>query len=43
MSNGKIDRPDAPSGPVKLAPTAGSAIPKAGKKFGGGEGAPAGA
>ena len=42
MKDGKIDRPDQPSGPVKVAPVAGSAIPKAGKKFGGGT-APQGA
>ena len=44
MKDGKIDRPDAPKGPVSVRPSAGSAIPKAGKKFGGsGEGAPQGA
>ncbi|WP_271079424.1 ATP-dependent zinc metalloprotease FtsH [Aurantiacibacter sp. MUD61] len=42
MENGKIDRPDAPSGPVIQQPTHGSSIPKAGKRFGGGE-APEGA
>ena len=33
--NGKIDRPDAPRGPMVAAPVRGSAIPKAGKRFGG--------
>ncbi|TRD11683.1 ATP-dependent metallopeptidase FtsH/Yme1/Tma family protein [Erythrobacter insulae] len=35
LENGKIDRPDEPKGPVKVQPTHGSAIPKAGKRFGG--------
>ncbi len=39
LKDGKIDRPDEPSGPA-VKPVAGSAIPKAGKKFGG-EGGPA--
>ena len=44
MSDGKIDRPDAPSGPTIAKPPQGSSIPKAGKKFGGSEGpAPQGA
>ena len=44
MENGKIDRPDQPRGNVAVQPTKGSAIPKAGKRFGnkGGE-APQGA
>jgi cell division protease FtsH len=44
LETGKIDRPDQPSGPAKVQPVHGSAIPKAGRKFGGGEGpAPQGA
>ena len=44
MANGKIDRPDAPKGPGMIKPVAGSAIPRAGKKFGGsGDSAPQGA
>ncbi|WP_299194572.1 ATP-dependent zinc metalloprotease FtsH [uncultured Erythrobacter sp.] len=44
MKDGKIDRPDSPSGPLPIAPTHGSAIPKAGKRFGGkGDEAPQGA
>ena len=44
MEDGKIDRPDQPSGPTPAAPTHGSAIPKAGKRFGGkGDEAPQGA
>lgn len=35
LENGKIDRPDTPRGPVIARPTHGSAIPKAGKRFGG--------
>jgi cell division protease FtsH len=35
MESGKIDRPDQPSGPVVARPVRGSAIPKAGKRFGG--------
>ncbi|QIG53928.1 ATP-dependent metallopeptidase FtsH/Yme1/Tma family protein [Altererythrobacter sp. BO-6] len=42
MKDGKIDRPDQPSGPAVIQPVSGSAVPKAGKKFGG-EGAPQGA
>jgi cell division protease FtsH len=41
MKDGKIDRPDAPRGPVVVKPAAGVAVPKAGRKFGG-EGAPQG-
>lgn len=37
LENGKIDRPDAPRGPVIATPVRGSAIPKAGKRFGGGK------
>ena len=41
---GKIDRPDAPTGPLRPVTTIGSAIPKAGRRFGGtGEAAPQGA
>ena len=44
MKDGKIDRPDQPSGPVVAQPLPGSAVPKAGKKFGGeGGAAPQGA
>ncbi len=43
METGKIDRPDAPSGPVIAQPTHGSAIPQAGKRFGGSGEAPQGA
>ncbi|HYD23400.1 MAG TPA: ATP-dependent zinc metalloprotease FtsH [Croceibacterium sp.] len=35
LDSGKIDRPDHPSGPVIARPVRGSAIPKAGKRFGG--------
>jgi cell division protease FtsH len=42
MKNGKIDRPDEPKGPIAVKPTAGAAVPKAGKKFDGGP-APQGA
>jgi cell division protease FtsH len=44
MKDGKIDRPDEPKGPSLVKPTQGSAIPKAGKRFGGsGDEAPQGA
>ncbi|AKQ41371.1 ATP-dependent metalloprotease [Aurantiacibacter atlanticus] len=43
MENGKIDRPDAPSGQAAVQPTHGSSIPKAGKRFGGSGEAPQGA
>jgi cell division protease FtsH len=44
LETGKIDRPDAPRGPTVTAPVRGSAIPKAGKRFGGkGDEAPQGA
>ncbi len=42
LENGRIDRPDQPSGPLMPQPIRGSAIPKAGKRFGGGT-APQGA
>jgi cell division protease FtsH len=35
LEDGKIDRPDAPRGPTVAVPVRGSAIPKAGKRFGG--------
>ena len=35
LADGKIDRPDAPSGPAIARPSHGSLIPKAGKRFGG--------
>ncbi|GMN14048.1 ATP-dependent zinc metalloprotease FtsH [Altererythrobacter sp. MTPC7] len=43
LENGKLDRPDEPKGPAKVRPVTGSAIPKAGKRFGNGgnEGGPA--
>ena len=44
VETGKIDRPDQPSGPINPQPISGSAVPKAGKKFGGeGGAAPQGA
>ncbi|MDP3674942.1 MAG: ATP-dependent zinc metalloprotease FtsH [Novosphingobium sp.] len=44
LDTGKIDRPDAPTGPQRPVTTVGSAIPKAGRRFGGaGEAAPQGA
>ncbi|GAA4044493.1 ATP-dependent zinc metalloprotease FtsH [Parerythrobacter jejuensis] len=42
LKDGKLDRPDEPKGPTPVKPMSGSAIPKAGKKFGGGP-APQGA
>ena len=42
MKTGKIDRPEEPKGPTSVRPVHGSAIPKAGKRFGGGT-APQGA
>jgi cell division protease FtsH len=42
LKDGKLDRPDAPSGPVSAAPVRGSAVPRAGKRFSGGA-APQGA
>lgn len=35
LEDGRIDRPERPSGPIKVKPVHGSAIPKAGKRFGG--------
>ena len=43
LDNGKIDRPDAPKGPLPVQPVHGSSIPKAGKRFGGSGEAPQGA
>ncbi len=43
MDTGKLDRPDRPSGPTAPAPIKGSAIPKAGKRFSGGDTAAQGA
>ncbi|NIJ61895.1 ATP-dependent zinc metalloprotease FtsH [Qipengyuania flava] len=42
MKDGKIDRPDEPKGPVAVKPVSGVAVPKAGRKLGGGP-APQGA
>ena len=42
MKDGKIDRPDEPKSSVTIKPLAGAAVPKAGRKFGGGP-APQGA
>ena len=36
MKDGKIDRPDEPKGPVAVKPVGGIAVPKAGRKLGGG-------
>ncbi|MBD58544.1 MAG: cell division protein FtsH [Citromicrobium sp.] len=35
LKDGKLDRPDEPSGPAKPRAISGSAVPKAGKRFGG--------
>ncbi len=43
MEDGKIDRPDQPSGPAVVVPQHGSSIPKAGKRFNGGGATPQGA
>ena len=43
LDTGKLDRPDEPKGPTTVAPAHGSAIPKAGKRFGSGGEAPQGA
>ena len=44
LETGKLDRPDQPVGPIASRPSHGSAIPKAGKRFGGkGDEAPQGA
>ena len=42
MKDGKIDRPDEPKGPIAVKPVGGIAVPKAGRKLGGGP-APQGA
>ena len=42
MKDGKIDRPDEPKGPIAVKPVSGVAVPKAGRKLGGGP-APQGA
>ncbi|HZF45325.1 MAG TPA: cell division protein FtsH, partial [Sphingomonadaceae bacterium] len=42
IKDGKIDRPEKPSGPSVVRPVHGSAIPKAGKRYSGGT-APQGA
>jgi cell division protease FtsH len=43
LKDGKLERPDEPRKPAGLKPVSASAVPKAGRKFGGsGEGAPAG-
>lgn len=42
MKDGKIDRPDEPKGPFAVKPVGGIAVPKAGRKLGGGP-APQGA
>ena len=39
LKDGKLDRPDEPKGPSKPRPVSGSAVPKAGKRFGGEGGA----
>ncbi|APE29445.1 ATP-dependent zinc metalloprotease FtsH [Aurantiacibacter gangjinensis] len=43
MKDGKIDRPDTPTGPIPVQPAHGSLVPKAGKRFGGDSEAPQGA
>ena len=35
LADGKLDRPDAPSGPAALQPVQGSSIPRSGKRFAG--------
>ncbi|MAO95378.1 MAG: cell division protein FtsH, partial [Citromicrobium sp.] len=35
LKDGKLDRPDEPRGPSKPRSVSGSAVPKAGKRFGG--------
>jgi cell division protease FtsH len=42
MDNGKIDRPEMPRGPSAPTPVRGSAVPKAGKRFSGGDASPQG-
>jgi cell division protease FtsH len=39
MKTGAIDRPEEPKGPAAIRPVHGSAVPKAGKRFGGSGGA----
>jgi cell division protease FtsH len=43
IETGQLDRPEEPRGPVLAKPAQGSAIPKAGKRFGSGGEAPQGA
>ena len=43
LTDGKIDRPDQPSGAITVQPVRGSAIPKVGKRLGGEGPAPQGA
>jgi len=43
LDSGKIDRPDEPKGPSVIQPAHGSAIPKAGRRFGSSGEAPQGA
>ena len=44
LADGKLDRPDEPSGPAVVRPVTGSSIPRAGKRFRGeGDAAPQGA
>ena len=43
LEDGKIDRPDLDPGPISSKPLHGSAIPRAGKRFGGDGAAPQGA
>jgi cell division protease FtsH len=43
LATGKLERPEPPSGPAVVQPAHGSAIPKAGKRFGGSGEAPQGA
>ncbi|GEO00175.1 ATP-dependent zinc metalloprotease FtsH [Novosphingobium sediminis] len=44
MDNGKLDRPEAPSGPARTVSSAGATVPRAGRRFSGsGDPHPAGA
>ena len=43
LDSGTIDRPEQSTGPIKVKPLRGSAIPKAGKRFGGEGASPQGA
>ena len=43
LNDGKLDRPDQPSGPISVAPAGGTTVPKAGRRFGEGGAAPQGA